>query len=697
MSLHDTSFFDDSDAVTTRSARISNEAGTLCSSGKPVDREEDADKGGWSVQLAGINNILESALSLYMRVLFPGFSSCPELHFGGIGNFSCQSREEILLSFSSSNDVYDDWASEDQNMSELDAEEESTRQEAMSEELSGEEEIKWQNNKLGDMIQSEESNDDKEVLNEVKNRRGPKRSTDDNVPGVGTRIDMLPRVMIVGRPNVGKSALFNRLTKRREALVYNTPQGHVTRDVREGVAKLGDLRFVVCDTAGLETQEDSDNNVLIRTAGLTAAALSQCHLALFLLDGRAGLQPWDKEVGNWLRKQNLSIPVVLIVNKSEGLQSDATGTILATIGEAHSLGFGEPIALSAETGEGLTDLYATLRPMLADAQELINTSRESAPEEIIDGPLPLQLAIAGRPNVGKSTILNSLLREERVLTGPEPGLTRDAVRVKFNYDNKTVYLVDTAGWMQRTHITEGPAALSAMHARRSVMRSNVVVLVLDGQEIAKAKKSMLQSEVALARWVTQEGRGLVVVVNKMDLLKGKDHAELRNKVMKAVPEEVNSILPQIEGIPIVFVSALEGKGRAAIMRKVFESYERWNVRLPTAKLNNWLQKVLSRHPRKAEGGYGAKMRYITQVKARPPTFIVFVTGAGDIEETDLRFVASALREDFDLGGIPIRVIPRHTRRGLRAVENNGGPRPRRILSTKSQGSQLPSLKRAVVD
>lgn len=616
-----------------------------------------------------------------------GFSVCPRMPFDEAGtSLPCQSGGEVLLSLQNDAEVYDDWGSESQYMGRAWSSEEG----CVSEHVNlGEESLEEESNLLV------EESADGGLSSEVKQRRGAKKVKDENAPGVDVKIEMLPRVMIVGRPNVGKSALFNRLTKRREALVYNTPQGHVTRDVREGVAKIGDLRFVVCDTAGLETEGDSDNNVLIRTAGLTAAAFSQCQLALFLVDGRAGLQPWDTEVGKWLRKQNVSIPVILIVNKAEGLQSDTTGMLLATLGEAHGLGFGDPLPISAETGEGLTDLYATLRPLLAEAQEHINATRELSPDEASEGSVPLQLAIAGRPNVGKSTILNSLLRQERVLTGPEPGLTRDAVRVKFNYDDKTVYLVDTAGWMQRAQIAEGPAALSAMHARRSLMRSNIVVLVLDGQEIAKARKSMLQSEVALARWVTQEGRGLVVVVNKMDLLKGKEQAELRNKVMKAVPEEVNNILPQVEGIPIIFVSALEGKGRAAIMRKVFESYRRWNVRLPTAKLNNWLQKVLTRHPRKAEGGYGAKMRYITQVKARPPTFVVFVTGAGDIEETDLRFVASALREDFDLGGIPIRVIPRHTRRGLRAFENNNS-KPKKVLRTKSQGSQLPSSKRMQV-
>ncbi|KAI5058512.1 hypothetical protein GOP47_0026682 [Adiantum capillus-veneris] len=631
-------------------------------------------------------NQLHSPHSVCKRAL-NGFSLCPWMKFDEAGtSFSCQSGGEVLLPLENDAEIYDDLGSESPDIcTDWNSKQGNASQHAG--EVSSEQ---------GSSFSSEESAD--VLSSEVKQRRGAKKAASDNAPGVDTRIEMLPRVMIVGRPNVGKSALFNRLTKRREALVYNTPQGHVTRDIREGVAKIGDLRFVVCDTAGLETDADSQN-VLIRTAGLTSAAFSQCHLALFLLDGRAGLQPWDTEVGKWLRKQNVSIPVILIVNKAEGIQSDATGMLLATLGEAHSLGFGDPLPISAETGEGLTDLYATLKPLLADAQEYINATKELSADETCEGSLPLQLAIAGRPNVGKSTILNSLLREERVLTGPEPGLTRDAVRVKFKYENKTVYLVDTAGWMQRAQITEGPAALSAMHARRSLMRSNIVALVLDGQQIAKSRKSMLQSEVALARWVTQEGRGLVVVVNKMDLLKGKEQAELRSKVMKAVPEEINNILPQVEGIPIVFMSALEGKGRAAIMRKVFESYRRWNVRLPTAKLNNWLQKVLSRHPRKAEGGYGAKMRYITQVKARPPTFVVFVTGAGDIEETDLRFVASAMREDFDLGGIPIRVIPRHTRRGLRAVENttNTKSRPRKLLSTKSQGSQLPSSKRAGVD
>uniref|UniRef100_A0A7I4C3S4 GTPase Der n=1 Tax=Physcomitrium patens TaxID=3218 RepID=A0A7I4C3S4_PHYPA len=490
-------------------------------------------------------------------------------------------------------------------------------------------------------------------------------------------IDTLSKVLLVGRPNVGKSALFNRLTKRREALVYNTPDSHVTRDVREGVAKLGDMRFRVMDTAGLETDAEAAS-VLYRTAGLTAAALRNCQIALFLVDGRSGVQPLDAEVGKWLRKLAPNVRVKVLLNKAEGMHDDASGSLMAAMGEAYSLGFGTPVAISAESGLGLADLYEDLRPWVETAQEALLAKRaaanlreeESAAVETelefrVDEPagsglenelsykgelssledisinsevrlslgdtdefetklnlneenealmseaelkrVPMQLAIAGRPNVGKSTLLNSLLMEERVLTGPEPGLTRDSIRVEFEYENQKIFLVDTAGWMQRKKLKEGPAALSAMNARRNVQRAHVVTLVLDAQEIAETKRSMRHTEAALAQWVVQEGRGLVVVVNKMDLLAGSEHARLRSLVMKAVPEEITKLLPQVTGVPIVFVSALEGKGRAAVMRHVNESYRLWCVRLPTAKLNRWIRKVMSRHPKGGEG-HGAKVR-----------------------------------------------------------------------------------------
>ncbi|CAM6021817.1 unnamed protein product [Sphagnum balticum] len=478
--------------------------------------------------------------------------------------------------------------------------------------------------------------------------------------------ELLSKVMLVGRPNVGKSALFNRLTRRREALVYNTPDSHVTRDVREGVGKLGDLRFRVMDTAGLETSAGSES-VLARTAGITAAVLRECQIALFLIDGRAGLQPLDADVGRWLRKLAPHVRVKVLLNKAEGMHADANGALEAAMGEAHSLGFGAPVAVSAESGEGLADLYENLRPWVEKAQEemLALQEEESLMEDktVVEElkRVPLQLAIAGRPNVGKSTLLNALVCQERVLTGPEPGLTRDSIRVQFDYDGQTVYLVNTAGWMQRVKVKEGPAALSAMHARRNIQRAHVVALVLDAEEIAQTKKSMRHAEASLAQWVIQEGRGLVVVVNKMDLLSGRENAHLRSLVMRAVPEEIQKLLPQVTGVPVVFVSALEGKGRGAVMHNVNESYKRWCARLSTAKLNRWLAKVMSRHPRRGDKGYGAKVRYITQVKARPPTFVVFVSGAGKIDDTELRFFASSLREDFGLGGVPIRVLQRSSR------------------------------------
>eukprot|EP01018_Ginkgo_biloba_P024152 Gb_22088 [translate_table: standard] len=477
-------------------------------------------------------------------------------------------------------------------------------------------------------------------------------------------IEMLPTVILVGRPNVGKSALFNRFIRRREALVYNTPDGHVTRDIREGVAKLGDLRFKVLDSAGLEMAATS-GSVLARTAGMTANVLARSHMAIFLIDARDGLHPLDLEVGKWLRKHASNLHIVLAMNKAEAIYDDSSGVLMAAMGEAHRLGFGDPIPISAETGEGMAELYESIRPLLEDTMASISKDarvhEENAANDSND-KLPLQLAIVGRPNVGKSTLLNALLLEERVLTGPEPGLTRDSVRVEFEFEGRKIYLVDTAGWLQRSKVGEGPAALSAMHARRSIMRAHIVAIVLDGEEIAKARSSMRHAEIALARRVTEEGRGLVVVVNKMDLLKGKENAKLRAKVMKAVPEEIQTILPQVTGIPIVFISALEGKGRAAVMRKVVESYDKWCVRLPTARLNRWLRKVMGRHSWKDQASQGPKVKYFTQVKARPPTFVAFIAGSSELSETDMRFLTRALKEDFNLGGIPLRILQRTVQR-----------------------------------
>ncbi|KAF2317311.1 hypothetical protein GH714_020021 [Hevea brasiliensis] len=418
-------------------------------------------------------------------------------------------------------------------------------------------------------------------------------------------INLLPTVIIVGRPNVGKSALFNRLIRRREALVYNTPDDHVTRDIREGIAKLGDLRFRVLDSAGLETEATS-GSILQRTTNMTANVLAKIQFVVLLIDVRAGLHPLDLEVGKWLRRNAPGVTPIVAMNKSESL-CDGTGSITDAADEARMLGFGDPIAISAETGLGMTALYDSLRPLLEDYMLKVLNSNCNQPNSNCDShddnhgeveelsKLPLQLAIVGRPNVGKSTLLNTLLQEERVLVGPEVGLTRDSIRAHFHFQGRTIYLVDTAGWLHRTGQDKGPSSLSIVQSRKNLMRAHVVALVLDAEEVS--------------------------------------------------------------GIPVVFISALEGRGRIAVMRQVIDTYEKWCLRLPTARLNRWLRKVMSRHSWKDQAAQ-PKIKYFTQVKARPPTFVAFTSGKTQLSDTDLRFLTKSLKEDFDLGGIPIRIMQR---------------------------------------
>ncbi|ESW26096.1 hypothetical protein PHAVU_003G090600 [Phaseolus vulgaris] len=478
------------------------------------------------------------------------------------------------------------------------------------------------------------------------------------------QINRLPTVVILGRPNVGKSALFNRLIRRREALVYNTPDDHVTRDIREGIAKLGDLRFRVLDSAGLEA-EASSGSILHRTASMTANVLARSNFALFLTDARAGVHPLDLEVGKWLRKHAPQIKPIVAMNKSESL-FDANDSLATAANEICRLGFGGPIAISAETGLGMHELYVSLRPLLEDYMlRVLNDEgdhenshdEDSSNLDVDKSKLPLQLAIVGRPNVGKSTLLNALLQEERVLVGPEAGLTRDAIRTQFEFQGRTIYLVDTAGWLQRTKQEKGAASLSIMQSRKSLLRAHIIALVLDAEEIVNAKRSMKHAEVVIARRAVEEGRGLVVIVNKMDLLRGKHKSLSYEKVMEAVPQEIQTIIPQITGIPVVFISALEGRGRSTVLNQVIDTYEKWCSRLPTARLNRWLQKVMSRHSWKDQAAQ-PKVKYFTQVKARPPTFVAFVRGKTQLSQTDIRFLTKSLKEDFDLGGIPIRIMQR---------------------------------------
>ncbi|KAF5448079.1 hypothetical protein F2P56_028644 [Juglans regia] len=405
-------------------------------------------------------------------------------------------------------------------------------------------------------------------------------------------INLLPTVIIVGRPNVGKSALFNR----------------------------------------------------------------------------AGLHPLDVEVGKWLRRHASGIKLIVAMNKCESV-FDGSSSLKAAADEAYRLGFGDPIAISAETGLGMTELYEVLKPMLEDYMlPVLNdganqgNGEDNESSEVEESKLPLQLAIVGRPNVGKSTLLNTLLQEDRVLVGPEAGLTRDSIREHFEFQGRTIYLVDTAGWLQRTKQEKGPSSLSIVQSRKSLMRAHVVALVLDADEIAKARRSMKHDEVVIARRAVEEGRGLVVIVNKMDLLSGKQNKNLYAKVMEAVPLEIQTNIPQqVTGIPVVFISALEGRGRIAVIRQVIDTYEKWCLRLSTARLNRWLRKVMSRHSWKDQAAQ-PKIKYFTQVKARPPTFVAFVSGKKQLLDTDLRFLTKSLKEDFDLGGIPIRIMQRSVSR-----------------------------------
>ncbi|WP_343079392.1 ribosome biogenesis GTPase Der [Ostreiculturibacter nitratireducens] len=449
---------------------------------------------------------------------------------------------------------------------------------------------------------------------------------------------------IVGRPNVGKSTLFNRLVGRRLALVDDQPG--VTRDLREGEARLGDLRFTAIDTAGLELVDDESLQGRMRR--LTERAVDMADVCLFVIDARAGVTPADEIFADILRKR--ARHVILAANKAEGHAGDAGAT------EAWSLGLGEPLRISAEHGEGMDDLYRALLP-LADAFE--ERAKEEAPETDVavaeDGegetPVPtrakpLQIAVIGRPNAGKSTLINKILGEDRLLTGPEAGITRDAISVTADYMGTPMRIFDTAGMRKRAKVTDKVEKLSVADALRAVRFAEVVVVLLD------VEVPFEQQDLRIADFAETEGRAVVVAANKWDLEEDKPEK------LKELREAFERLLPQLRGAPLVTVSAKTGKGLDRLHAAILKAYDVWNRRISTAKLNQWLGTMTEAHPPPAPGGRRIKLRYMTQVKTRPPAFVVMATHTDKIPESYLRYLINGLRESFDMPGTPIRLTLR---------------------------------------
>jgi GTP-binding protein len=441
-------------------------------------------------------------------------------------------------------------------------------------------------------------------------------------------------VAIVGRPNVGKSTLFNRLAGRRLAIVDDTPG--VTRDRREAPGRLGDLDLTLIDTAGFE--DATQGTLEARMREQTERALSDADVALFLVDARAGITPLDRHFADWLRGQGC--PIVLVVNKAEG------GSAAAGVYEAFVLGLGEPIPISAEHGDGMGPLYEALQP-LADALSADASAEHEAPTPAAPGDIgTLQMAIVGQPNVGKSTLVNRLLGEERMVTGPEAGITRDAVAIPWTWHERAVRLVDTAGLRRRARIEHKLETLSAEDSFRAIQYAQLVVLVID------ATVDIARQDLTIARRVSDEGRILVVAANKWDMIAD------RAKARRALEERLEDSLSQVKGIPIVTLSAMTGEGIDKLMPACFKAFETWNKRVATAKLNGWLAVAEQRHPPPLVKGRRIRLRYMTQAKTRPPTFVVFSSQGTELPEDYRRYLINGLYEDFGFRGVPLRLLVR---------------------------------------
>jgi GTP-binding protein len=441
---------------------------------------------------------------------------------------------------------------------------------------------------------------------------------------------MLPVVVISGRPNVGKSTLFNRLAGRRAALVADTPG--VTRDRKEAEAMLRGRLVRLIDTAGLE--ESSPETLAGRMTAGAATAVNLADLVVFVVDARTGVTSADQHFAQWLRKQGR--PVLLVANKAEGRSTE--NSVL----DAWSLGLGEPLAISAEHGEGISFLMAEIADRLPKAETMAEDDDE--PDR------PLKLAIVGRPNAGKSTLLNRLIGEDRMLTGPEPGLTRDSIAVLLtDVDGKQFELVDTAGLRRRARVEEALEKMSVSSAIEALKMAEVVVLAIDATE------GIHDQDLQIARLVEREGRACVIALNKWDAVPD------RNAARKLVTERLEESLAQMKGLPVVTVSALTGQGIDRLLPAVRQAHTVWNTRVATGELNRWFEQALERHQAPLVSGRRLKLRYITQAKARPPTFLVFGTRAEKLPEDYQRYLVNGLRQSFELPGTPIRLLLRGTK------------------------------------
>ncbi len=443
----------------------------------------------------------------------------------------------------------------------------------------------------------------------------------------------LPTVAIIGRPNVGKSTLFNRLVGKRLALVDDQPG--VTRDRREGDGDLLGSAFRIIDTAGFEDEDPA--SLPGRMRAQTEAAVREADVALFMIDARAGITPLDEEVARWLRSSGT--PIVLLANKAEGRAAEPG------IHEAMALGLGDPVPFSAEHGEGIADLFEALRPFIDREDEEFGEEEDESPNA------PLKLAVVGRPNAGKSTLINKILGQDRLITGPEAGITRDSIAIEWLWtdddgNERPVRLIDTAGMRKRAKVQEKLEKLSVADALRAVDFAEVVVLLLD------ATKGLEVQDLKIADKVLQEGRALVIALNKWDV------AENQSSLFNGVKGALDEGLAQVKGVPLLTVSAATGKGLDTLIRVAFETREAWSRRITTGQLNRWFERAIEANPPPAPGGRRIKPRYVTQAKTRPPSFILFGTRVDQLPQSYERYLVNSMRKEFGFGAVPVRLTMR---------------------------------------